>query len=150
MRSSTLAILIIASSAAPFTCSAQLTIVNQEPDYTVAIVVDGHPFNISEGIPTNTKTLALTGQLTQQSQQEYPQLDPTLVISKAILNLVRETKRIGFITLPTDKSLAELLKQVKVGDRFILQLEDVSVQFKQGGTQKIDRAKILKISVREQ
>ncbi|GAB4054649.1 hypothetical protein [Spirosoma litoris] len=121
----------------------------QNPNYDVTILADGKPLELTQGIPVGTKAIHLIGQLTPKSQQEYPQLKHEVLIHKATLNLVRDIRRVGFITWPSDGGIATLFKEAKVGDRFLVQFDDVELQTKQGQTQKLDNSKLVQIMVRE-
>ncbi|GAB4028726.1 hypothetical protein [Spirosoma koreense] len=136
---------IIAASTllVPFACLAQ------NPKYIVTVVADGKPLNLSQGISLTTKTLDLTAQLTQESLREYPQLKPNIAINKAILNLVRDTKRVGYLDWSGEESIVTLLKEAKKGDRLVIQLEDVKAQTKKGVAQKVNDDKIIQISIQE-
>ena len=147
MHPFSIACLIIASLAVP--CSAQLTLFPQEPNYIQMVVADGQPLLMNQRILTSTKTITLGGQLTRLSEQDYPQFESRLLIRKATLNLVRDTKRIGFISWPSENSLVTLFREAKPGDRFIIQVEDAALQLKQGGTQPIAKPKVYKLSVKE-
>ena len=121
----------------------------QNLNYDVTILADGKPLELTKGIPVSTKAIRLIGQLTPKSKQAYPQLKQDVLIHKATLNLVRDTRRVGFITWPGDASIATLFKEAKVGDRFLVQFEDVELQTKQGQTQKLDNSKLVQITVTE-
>ncbi|QMW04755.1 hypothetical protein [Spirosoma foliorum] len=129
--------------------TTSLACLAQKPSYDVTIVADGKPLDLSQGIPAHTRTLQLRAQLTQNSQQQYPQLKPTVLINKAILNLVRDTRRVSFVNWPSDESVASLFKQAQVGDRFLIQFEDVESQTKGGVVQKIDNSKIVQVTVKK-
>ncbi|GAB3890211.1 hypothetical protein [Spirosoma agri] len=120
----------------------------QKPVYDVTVTADGKSLDLNQGISASTKTVELTGQLTPESQQQYPQLKPVVLINKAVFNLIRDTRRVGFINWPQDGSIARLFKEARSGDRFVIQFEDVEVQTKQGTTQKVDGLKLIQISVK--
>lgn len=138
-----LSLIAIVSWANSLACLAQ------KPNYNVTITVDGKPLDLIQGISTHTKALQLTGQLTQDSQRQYPQLKSTVLINKATLNLIRNTRRVSFINWPGNGSVASLFSQAKAGDQFLIQFEDVESQTQQGVSQKIDNSKIVQVTVKE-
>ncbi|GAB3011643.1 hypothetical protein [Spirosoma pulveris] len=137
------------SQIAIFSLAASLSCVAQKPNYDVTMIADGKPLDLGQGIPVHTKVLQLRGRLTQASQQQYPQLNPTVVINKATFNLIRDTRRVSYMNWPGQESIARLFKQAKAGDRFLIQFEDVESQTKQGVVQKIDNFKIVQVTVKE-
>ena len=119
----------------------------QHPSYDVTILADGKPLALTQGIPLSTKVIQFTGQLTPESQQEYPHLKNDVLIHKATLNLVRDTRRVGFSSWPSDASIATLFEEAKVGDRFLIQFEDIELQTKQGQSQKLATSKLVQMMV---
>lgn len=117
------------------------------PKYNVSIIADGKPLSDSRAIPGTTKEIELIAQLTEKSLKDYPQLNSTVTINKAIINLARGTQRVDFIDWPGSRPLATLLKQAQAGDRFIIQFDDVSVQTKQGVRQKVAKPNISLIAI---
>lgn len=116
--------------------------------YDVAILADGKPIDPVRGIQNTTKALSFTGQLTGESRISHPQLKPEVTISKAIINLVRDTRRVGFINWPGTESLKDLFKQARAGDRCIIQFDEVSVRSTRGVPRKLKDFKIIQVSIR--
>ena len=121
----------------------------QQPNYEVAILADGKPLDHSEGISMSTKVIALTGQLTPKSLQQYPQMKPTILIHNSRLFLLRDNRPISAINWPGKASVGDLFKDAKVGDRFMIKFEEVELQTKQGQTQKTDISKLVSLVVKE-
>ncbi|SFF20294.1 hypothetical protein SAMN05216167_1355 [Spirosoma endophyticum] len=121
----------------------------QTANYDVTIIADGKALDLSQGIPASTKTIELTGQRTQKDLQQDSQLKPDVLIQKATLTLARDTKKICAINWPGKASIANLFKEAKVGDRLMIQFEDVELQTKQGQTQKIDDSKLVQLTIKE-
>jgi hypothetical protein len=129
--------------------ATSLTCLAQNLSYDVIILADGKPINIGNGISVTTKTLHITGQLTSQSKQQYPNLMPTVAINRATLNLIRDTNRISFTDWPYGDSITTLFKEAKVGDRFVIKLEDVKASTKSGTMQTIEDTKIVQLTLRQ-
>ncbi|GAB3716945.1 hypothetical protein GCM10027592_58700 [Spirosoma flavus] len=143
MRAVLFSLLAVTTLATSPVCLAQ------KPNYEVILMADGKPLDLSQGISARTKVLQLLGQLDQKSLQQYPQLKTTVLINKAILNLVRDTRRVAYEEWPGDGSIAGLFQQAKAGDRFVIQFDDVESLTKQGMVQKIDSAKLIQLTVKE-
>jgi hypothetical protein len=151
MRPLIVAFLLIISLAVSSSSFAQLTSFLQEPNYVLTVMADGQPLRMNQDILASTKTISLQGQLTRLSEQKCPQLESKLLIRKATLNLVRNTRQIGAISWPSEQSVASLLTQAKAGDHFLVQLEEVALQLKQGDTQPMltKEPRIYKLTVKE-
>ena len=115
--------------------------------YTVSIIIDGNPVDLSKGIPAVAHTITMQGQLTPESLRENPQLKLAVSINHAVISLVRDTRRVGFVNWPASKSLTSLSRQSRAGDRYVIQFDDVDAEARDGKREKMTNNVIIQTTV---
>lgn len=120
------------------------------PEYILSIQADGMPVNPDISIPITTRTITLKAQLTPQSIQAYPLLEPTVLIREGYINFIRNNRRysmmlwegnelpfVGFVNIA----------QAQAGDRCALEIRDARTRTKAGVTRKFPRNKTILLTL---
>ncbi|WP_461066978.1 hypothetical protein [Spirosoma horti] len=121
--------------------------VSKNLSYDVTFIADGKLVNLTQGIPHDAKTFNMKGKLTPESKKRYPQLKSEVAINKAVISLVRNTRRVAFVNWTGNESLSSLPKLMQAGDRFVVQFDDVDAQSKDGINHKLANFKFMQITV---
>ncbi|WP_093835437.1 hypothetical protein [Spirosoma endophyticum] len=113
---------------------AQSSTKRARPDYNPVIIIDGKPLaDYKSTIPPSTKKLTVKGQLTDRSRQDYPELNSTVIIDKAVISIIRANRIVASINWKDSQSSSiDLSERAQTGDRFVIQFVDVSTQTKDG------------------
>ncbi|WP_080055873.1 hypothetical protein [Spirosoma aerolatum] len=122
-----------------------------EPPVQITILADGKPVGPTSKVPISSQTITLTCQLTPEAHRQHPELDSNVIIKNAVINRVRGTTRVGFLNWSgsgNDLSIAFAPAEAP-GDRYIIQLEDARIQYKNGTSVRLHKPIFYTISFRE-
>lgn len=127
--------------ATVWSSSAYAQEVPKQPEYTLSIITpDYAPVDMDKGVPRDIGYLTVKGQLTASSCQEYPQLEPYVLIKQTITSIIRNGRRRAMINWVGEKiplySLNSPEDPLQAGDRCVMEFVDVRTKAKNGVTRK--------------